>query len=845
MLRVLSIALCLAACGSSSDELAQGSAAISSITLPQSLRLDTVRSRTARLTPGVEPIAASTAALAWHSAAPDIARVDDSGLVTAVAPGTADIRVSTPDGKQHATCKVYVFAPWLADDFERGSTSTWDLRPPAGPDGTFSVIDDGGSVLKYEAGSVGGVLATVTQTSWARVPGGDYYVQARIKPLSNASTGNKQLYLLARYQDDKNWYGAGLNVQSSTASTQVEIAKLKDGTLSRPAQVKAPIMQDSTWYTVRFELQGSTLTVYLDGVLIKSVTDEQWQQGPIGLYTANKSFEIDDIEVGDPRDRPLQLSLDASSWRTEAQGDPKEVHVKAQKPSYDDGSYTADNFVVASSDPEIVSLAIAGETVTLTARRAGEATVTFYSASDPALTRTLQITVEPQFVQPDATYALAGRSLPAAGEARAYADTRLSLTFDAPPSLGDHGSVRIFRKRDGARVDVIRLQDETDTLGPRGADNRRYVYSAERIQVSGNALRVAPHGGVLEPDTQYYVAIAEGLVTGPLGGAAFRGIGERGGWTFRTRPAVDPGKSTVVVDDDGDQADFRSVQGALDFVMQKTDAQAPVTIRVKNGRYQELLFLRGHDNVSIVGESRAGVVIAYRNSEAQNGGSGASQAPGSGTPAGGRAVFLVEDADLLSLDSLTLENTTRRSASAASQAETVYFNADAGRLIARNADFISEQDTLQLKGYAWFYQTLVAGNVDFIWGANHAALFEDGEIRSLGDSAAADRGFVVQARSVAQRDPGFVFLRSRFTHGRGPGGADAPAGPDAATFLARSSGNASAWENVAVVDCELGDHIHPLGWAYEVGGQPRSNPSTSSADSGWREYGSRGPGAAT
>jgi hypothetical protein len=44
-----------------------------------------------------------------------------------------------------------------------------------------------------------------------------------------------------------------------------------------------------------------------------------------------------------------------------------------------------------------------------------------------------------------------------------------------------------------------------------------------------------------------------------------------------------------------------------------------------------------------------------------------------------------------------------------SQAETIYFNADAGRLIARNADFISEQDTLQLKGYAWFYRSLVAG----------------------------------------------------------------------------------------------------------------------------------------
>jgi pectin methylesterase-like acyl-CoA thioesterase len=197
---------------------------------------------------------------------------------------------------------------------------------------------------------------------------------------------------------------------------------------------------------------------------------------------------------------------------------------------------------------------------------------------------------------------------------------------------------------------------------------------------------------------------------------------------------------------------------------------------------------------------------------------------------------------LLTLQRLTFVNTTRRANGVASQAETVYFNADPGRLIAKDAAFISEQDTLQLKGYAWFYQSLVAGNVDFIWGANHVALFEDSEIRSIGDSANADRAFVVQARTVASADNGFVFLRSAFTHGAGPSGNDVPSGAAAETYFARSSGNASAWDNVAIVDCEVGDHIDPLGWAYDVGGQPKSNPAVSTAASGWREYGSRGPG---
>jgi pectin methylesterase-like acyl-CoA thioesterase len=262
------------------------------------------------------------------------------------------------------------------------------------------------------------------------------------------------------------------------------------------------------------------------------------------------------------------------------------------------------------------------------------------------------------------------------------------------------------------------------------------------------------------------------------------------------------------------------VQGALNFIMEHGPKDRAVTIQVANGTYEELLFLRGRDNVSIVGESRDGVLIQYRNYESRNSGSGASQGLASASPGGGRAVFLVEACDLLVLDTLTLKNTMRRSSELSSQAETIYFNADTGRLIAKNADFISEQDTLQLKGYAWFYKTLVAGNVDFIWGANHAALFEESEIRSIGDSAGADRGYVVQARSVARADKGFVFLRSTFRHGPGPTGNDVPSGASAATFLARSSGNPAAWDNVAVVDCDMDDHIDPLGWAYEISPSP-------------------------
>src|SRR5262249_50831134 len=160
-------------------------------------------------------------------------------------------------------------------------------------------------------------------------------------------------------------------------------------------------------------------------------------------------------------------------------------------------------------------------------------------------------------------------------------------------------------------------------------------------------------------------------------------------------------------------------------------------------------------------------------------GSGASQPLGSGAPGGGRAVFLGGTSDPLPLDTLTVRNTMLRSTTPSSQAQTTYFNNHAGRLIAKQAKFYSERGTLQLKGYAWFYNSLIAGNVDFIWGNNRVALFESSEVRSVGDTTNAGAGgYVVQARSVSAADKGFVFLNSRLTHGAGPGplGGDVPTG---------------------------------------------------------------------
>src|SRR5262249_18714309 len=154
--------------------------------------------------------------------------------------------------------------------------------------------------------------------------------------------------------------------------------------------------------------------------------------------------------------------------------------------------------------------------------------------------------------------------------------------------------------------------------------------------------------------------------------------------------------TNVSVDDDGDAADFRTLQGALSWVMQRcstgsstafgcNSVPTPKTITLKNGNYPEVAILRNVANLTIVGESRDGLHVGTDNFESTDSGVGATspsagtavstsgRVPGHRILGGGRPVLLVESSDLLTLRNFTLENPHARSTLYDNQAEAVYF----------------------------------------------------------------------------------------------------------------------------------------------------------------------------
>jgi len=484
----------------------------------------------------------------------------------------------------------------------------------------------------------------------------------------------------------------------------------------------------------------------------------------------------------------------------------------------------------------------------------------------------------------------AGTLLPAKGDAAAYVDTSLAISFDAAPLLGSSGKITVRRASDGLVVDSIDISTapsasdtqtvlprnnlEIDAIGigvmPENPSFARYVWYRP-VTITGNTATIKLHNNRLAFGTAYTVTVDASVFSGSINGGAFAGIAAGDGWQFTTRPA--PASTTALkVAGSGSTADFRTLQGALNWVMaycSTTSSPAfgcntvatPKTITVANGNYPELNVLRKVANLTITGESRDGVIVGNVNFESLNSGSGASSAtPGTALTTsgrvvghrilgGGRSSFLVETSDLLTLDNFTLQNPHPRSSAYDNQAEAIYYNtsttAAAGRLVGKQMNFLSQQDTLQLKGYVWMYRSLVAGNVDFIWGGVMAALFEECEIRSVFDPASSSPGYILQARATAG-DKGFVFLNSTLTAGSGVTQA----------YLARSGGTTSTTyiDNIAFIGNRIGPHILPVGWCVGTGtsktgvgtGSCSSNPpswagtaSGASTDAaGWREAGS-------
>lgn len=376
------------------------------------------------------------------------------------------------------------------------------------------------------------------------------------------------------------------------------------------------------------------------------------------------------------------------------------------------------------------------------------------------------------------------RFSPADATQQVLADTELKISFEgAAPELGTSGRIRIYRMSDHKLVDEISMADRRESIvdgvtklntwmdiigvTPTGSSVSRRIVNYYPVRVEGKNFIIKPHQQRLQYDTEYYVTIEQAAVKQ----TDFRGVFGRA-WTFKTKskPVLTGPSYEWKISHTDPNADFYTLQGAIDFCATHVDLNAAKTFRMDNGIYQEIIYLRNQSNITVKGNAsdNTAVNIQYDNSNDINGGIGGGTnidqfAPvGTTVPSsGGRSVVILDGtADKIRFENVTIENAYGWTLGKNGQAEALYINNKSAAFI--NCRVLSFQDTmLPGGGYNWFKNCFIAGATDFIWGSGKVVLFEDCQLHAPTGTRA-----VMQAR-VREGYLGYVFLNSRFTVGEG------------------------------------------------------------------------------
>jgi pectinesterase len=220
------------------------------------------------------------------------------------------------------------------------------------------------------------------------------------------------------------------------------------------------------------------------------------------------------------------------------------------------------------------------------------------------------------------------------------------------------------------------------------------------ITTDGHTATLHPHHDLLGYGKSYYVEIDPEVLSVP----GFEGVKR---WRFTTKPRAPQSTAThLTVSADG-MGDFNTVQGAMDFV--PDHARKRITIDVRNGLYEEIVYFRNKDNITLKGESEEHTVVRYANNEVFNPHpTNIRTNPEPGTFPSRRAAVAVDNSNDFHILNMTLQTT------APGQAEGLLITGD--RNILSHVTVIGSGDALQANGRIYMVDSTVYGTGDTILG---------------------------------------------------------------------------------------------------------------------------------
>lgn len=257
---------------------------------------------------------------------------------------------------------------------------------------------------------------------------------------------------------------------------------------------------------------------------------------------------------------------------------------------------------------------------------------------------------------------------------------------------------------------------------------------------------------------------------------------------------------TVAADGSGD---FTSVQAAINAT--KAFPDQPVVIHIKKGVYNEKVRVYSwNTRLTLKGESTAETIITFDDHFDR-------------LALGRNSTFhtytMKVEANDFKAENLTVIN------SAGPVGQAVALHVEGDRCVFVNCRILGHQDTLYAAGEGsrqYFHNCYIEGTTDFIFGES-IAVFDRCTLNNKSDS------YLTAASTPKTQAFGYVFRNCKIT-------------ADAGVSKACLGRPWRDYAKVVYIDCELGSHILPEGWA---------NWSKTDRDKTafFAEYGNKGPGS--
>lgn len=201
-----------------------------------------------------------------------------------------------PPGDHYTFNTVTKFSNLFNDTFDGGLTQ-WTYVS-----GTWAIVPEGtDNVCSITGGSyVGGVVATAGSSSWT-----DYSLEFDVKKAS----GN-YFNVVFRYTDAGNHY----LLEPSADSIHIALFK-KVGGGGYQELAPRPLQNTTvgTWYHYKIAVKGSSIKIYVDGVLKFDVTDSSLTAGKIGIggYAGSTAY-FDNVNVSGLKPSEILVPLNGS-----------------------------------------------------------------------------------------------------------------------------------------------------------------------------------------------------------------------------------------------------------------------------------------------------------------------------------------------------------------------------------------------------------------------------------------------------------------------------------------------------------------------------------------------------